>query len=256
MIKILDADNKISFASYLMKLGQPLDIAFPKSQRPDASDSLIHLINALNWIWLQTHKGLAYQEVTNVASHIVKRSLTFCATREGESRRDKHDYVLLNIVILVGDQDLIDEVLGFVSVADENAEQPNWFRAHTGILKCCMMGDHSQAQRQYEIMNLCKGKQPAIRVAAKPVLRSLIANNVKPMPRQIKSVTDSYWKELQRIIFRPVLYEDDEIRLGGLWADDNRFWPWPEAVAMKLMARGGAKIQADEFWLPKQLISG
>ena len=211
------------------------------------------MIRAANWTWLQTHKGTPQHEIGDAVSQIVKRSLAFCGAREWDSTRDWHDYVLLNVAILVGSQDLIEEVLKFVSVADVNAEKPNWFRAQTGILKCRMMGDPAQAERQYEIMNLCRGKQPATRTATKAVLRSFIADDAKAMRRQIKSVTDYYWKELQRILRVPVLNTDGEIRLG-VW-DDNRFWPWPEAAILKLMARGGAKIEANEFWLPEQLIA-
>ena len=255
MTRIIDIDDLIEFTSYRMKLGQPLETAFPKLRDLTSSYSKTHLIHAADWMWLQTHKGLPNQEITDAVARIVKRSLAFCCAREWESSRDKHDYVLLNVAILVGDQGLIDQVLKFVLEADVNADEPDFWRAQTGILKCRMLGDAVQAERQYEIMNLCKGKLPAIRPATKPVLRSFIADDAKAMQRQIKSVAGQFWKVLHQHLRIPVVMSDrDEIRLG-VW-DYNRFWPWPEAAILKLMARGGAKIQADEFWLPEQLIAG
>ena len=255
MTKISDIDDHIELTSFRLKLGQPLEAVFPNLREPSTSLSLKHLINAANWMWLQTHKGLHQKEIADTLMPIVKRSLAFCRAREWESSRDKHDYVLLNVAVLVGDHALIEEVLKFVSEANVEADELNFWRAQTGILKCRMLDDAVQAERQYEIMNLCKGKQPPIRTASKPVLRSFIANDAKALPRQIKGVVDQFWNILHEHLRIPVVMTNrDDIRLG-VW-DHNRYWPWPEATILKLMARGGAKIQADEFWLPEQLISG
>ena len=103
-----------------MKLGQPLETVFPKLRDRDAFNSFTHLKHALNWMWLQTHNGLLQQEITNAVAQIVRRSLAFCAARERESSRDMHDYVLLNVAILVGDENLVQEVSDFVLEADVN----------------------------------------------------------------------------------------------------------------------------------------
>lgn len=237
-----------------MKLGQPLETAFPKLRDLRSSYSTTHLLNSVNWMYLQTHNGLSQREIADSVANIVRRSLAFCFARERESSRDQHDYVLLNVAILLGDKELIQEVLGFVLEADANAGDNQYWRAQTGILKCRMLGNFTGAKQQYEIMNLCKGKQPAVRAAAKPVLRSFIADDAKAMQRQIKSVTSQYWKWMHENMRIPVVMTDRDVRFG-VW-DSNRFWPWPEAAILKLMAQAGAKIQADEFWLPGQLIAG
>jgi hypothetical protein len=256
MPNILDLDYKIEVAACSMKLGQPLETAYPKLQKSRFNSSTQDLKHALNWIWLQTHKGTSHQESLYAVKQIVRRSLAFYDALKWDTSRDQHDYVLINAAILVGDQGLLAGVLARITVADEMDESNNYWRALTGILKFMLAGDQARAGQQFQMRCLCKGAMTPTRTPKKSFLKAIIAGDAKSLQRQVKTLTENCWKLVQDYNWPTVLKRqgDGEIKLSLGLCGANSYWPWPEAVILKLMVQSGAEFEPDEFWVPRILI--
>lgn len=258
MPNILNLDYNLEMASCSMKLGQPLETAYPKLQKSRFSFSRSDLKHALNWMWLQTHKGTPHQQTVQTVTQIVSRSLAFYDALNWDSSRDEHDYVLINAAILVGDQELLTRVLTRITVADEMNESNNYWRALTGILKFMLARDQARAGQQFQMRCLCKGKMTPTRTPKTSFLKAFIAGNAKSLQRQAKTLTENCWKLVQDYNWPRVLKRqgDGEIKLNLGVCDALSYWPWPEAVILKLMVQSGAEFETDEFWVPKILIKG
>ena len=209
-------------------------------------------------MWLQTHKGTPHQQTTQTVTQIASRSLAFYDALKWELSRDEHDYVLLNTAILIDDHELLAKVLARITVADETDERNNYWRALTGILKFMLAGDHGRAKQQFQLRCLCKGKMTPTRTPKKSFLKAFIDGNAKSLQRQVKTLTESYWKIVQEYSWPTGLKQESncEINLNLGICDALNFWPWPEVATLKLMARNGAEFETDEFWVPKMLIKG
>jgi hypothetical protein len=257
MAKILNLDYRLEEAASSMKLGQPLEIAYPKLQKSRFNSSSQDLKHALNWMWLQTHKGTSHQETLCVVKQIVRRSLAFYDALSWDSSRDQHDYVLINAAILVDDPELLAKALMRITVADEKDEMNNYWRALTGILKFMLANDQDRAGQQFQMRCLCKGTMTPTRTPKTSFLKAFIAGDAKSLQRQAKTLTENCWKIVQDYSWPTVLKRegDCEIKLKLAICDALNFWPWPEVAILKLMARNGTEFETDEFWVPKILIN-
>jgi hypothetical protein len=252
---IRDLDWHIERAEFQMKIGQPLETAYPKLQKCTFVNSADDLKHGMNWMWLQSQKTTPFSKTSAVLADIVRRSLPFYGVVTRELFRDKNDYYLMSAAILTGDRDALAKATEIVKEAEVGAESPNYFRSLAGILKFKLKGDSKRAEQQFEIFCSCKGKLTGLNVAKKTFLKAFIADDVKALQRQIKGVAATYWKRIEVSEKSTVQNRAGDITLGMVW-DTNNFWPWPEAVLLRLMARRGIEFETDEFWLPKILIKG
>lgn len=255
MPNILDLDWHIELAGVRMKLGQPLEKAYPKLHNCTFVESANDLKHGMNWMWLQTQTATPFNLTARALTDIVTRSLLFYGVVERELFRDKNDYYLMSAAILAGNRDAMAKVAETVREAEPGAASPNYFRSLAGILKFKLAGDSKRAEQQFEIYSSCNGKLTGLNVAKKTFLRAFITDDVKALQRQIKGVAATYWKRIEMAKVSTGQNCDGEITLGMAW-DSNNFWPWPETVLLRLMARRGIEFETDEFWLPKILIKG
>lgn len=255
MQTIADIEWHIEYAEHRMQIGQSLETASPKLHRRTFVNSANDLKHGMNWIWLQTQRATPFGKISEVLADIAKRSLPFYGVVANELFRDKNDYYLMSAAILTGNQEVITKVTETIREVDVAAETPNYFRSLAGILKFMIEGDLKRAGQQFEIHCSCKGKLTGLNVAKKTFLRAFMAGDIKALQRQLNGTAETYWGRLERSKKPTVQTRDGEITLGMVW-DTNNFWPWPEAVILRLMTQRGIEFKTDEFWLPKSLIAG
>lgn len=190
--RILDLDWHIELAELQMKIGQPLEIAYPNLYKCTFVDSANDLKHGMNWMWLQTQTAPLSNKTSEALTGVVKRSLPFYGVVTRELFRDKNDYYLMSAAILTGNHDAVSKVTGIVREAEFSAESPNYFRSLAGILKFKLEGDSKRAEQQFEIYCSCKGKLTGLNVAKKTFLKAFMADDIKALQRQIKGVAATY----------------------------------------------------------------
>jgi hypothetical protein len=77
MPDILDLDWHIELAGLRMKLGQPLEKAYPNLHNCTFVESANDLKHGMNWMWLQTQKATPFNLAAQALTDIVVRSLLF-----------------------------------------------------------------------------------------------------------------------------------------------------------------------------------
>ena len=242
---ITDIDKQVEDATSFVQFGQPVGTAFRRLKKSGFAEPESVLKQSVNLTWLLSHQGVPFEEIRSRLQPMVRRGMEVYALVEGSlMMRGSHDLMLLALAVLVQDTALLEQVSGLVQEADE--ESPKYYAAVAGIMKFHVLREPLRMQKQLELFWSFRGKPAMLRVPSRMFIQAFVARDLKKLHRERGKVEQEFWTNLGF----PREHKPENLTLD--FRDYNRFWPWPEAVLLRLLD-AEAPPDIDRFWFPAPL---
>jgi hypothetical protein len=256
-VRIADLDNVVDWHYSKLQPDKPAEVAYALLHATGRvgcgftwpAHDLRHL---LCWIWLCWHKHHSLERIVEVANPVLTRALSLYSMGISQGMRTEHDSWILHAAILCSEWDFARQAAKVVAIADPENPGYQYLHGWTGILKYMIEQDEANAHIQANIFHKFKPN----RVFAWPrpkLVTAFMERDGKSFEKQLRDASKLHWtiSEKEGAIAEAT---PDSTTLMLQKKGDHFFWPWVEAVFMKLALMRGMEIKYDDFWLPFGLI--